>query len=387
MANKKIAEQLPRGFSKYRDGIRYRFYLDDGTRVAVYGNTIEECILKRQQKCEQIKAENDRLVELGLKPNKAHYTVMEYAEQWLENKRGTVKPSSVRQYICTVNRINKWRWNEQGKTYGGVYLEKIEPSDVRRLQREIAEKLSTETANYTVMVLSSIYDMAVDDEVVEKNPCKKVIPMQRTEPDIGESKHRALSHEEAKAFFEKAKGGHYYNLYVVLLYTGMRISEAGALTASDISKDGVYVKRTLTRSEVGANIVGNSCKTEDGRRFIPLHPEAMKAIERQKKINRLLNGDKVVPIHDNEPIFKAPRGGLIVDTNVNYDIARICRLAKIEKITAHAFRSSCITEWSEIGVPLTTSMEMSGHKDIRTHKKYHHPRKEQKIAFVNAVNW
>ena len=387
MARKKQAEQtLPKGFSRYRDGIRYRFYLEDGTRFAVYGISVDECILKRQQKCEQIKAENARLEKLGLKPSKKHYTVKQYADEWLESKRGgAVKPSSLRQYDCTVKRIVNWEWSDTGKTFGSLYLEQIEPSDVRRLQKEVADKLCAKTANYTVMVLGCIYKMAIDDRIIEHNPCSVVKPLPRTESDIGEGKHRALSHEEAKAFLEKAKGGHYYNLYVVLLYTGMRIGEAGALTESDIAEDGVYVKRTLTRNESGANIIGDTPKTEEGKRFIPLHPEAMKAIKRQVKIARMLRGDKIISI--SEPIFKAPQGGLIVDTNVNYDIARICKLAKIDKFTAHAFRSSCITEWSEIGVPMATSMELSGHRDVRTHRKYQHPRKEQKIAFVNAVNW
>ena len=390
MARTKKVEQLPKGFSKYRDGIRYRFYLDDGTRVAVYGDTIEECIMKRQQKCEQLKAEKAKLEELGLKPSRRHYTVMQYATEWLEAKRGgvtakPVKPSSVRQYDCTVNRIVNWKWSETGKLFGSLYLEKVEPSDVRRLQREIADKLSTETANYSIMILGCIYKMAVDDRIIDHNPCGVVKPLPRVEPTVGGTKHRALSHEEAKLFLETAKGTHYYNLYTVLLYTGMRIGEAGALTLGDIAEDGVYVKRTLTRNEVGANVIGNSCKTEDSKRFIPLHPEAMKAIERQKRINSMLSGDNVVSI--TEPIFKAPQGGLIVDTNVNTDIGRLCKRCGIEKFTAHAFRSSCITEWSEIGVPMATSMEMSGHRDVRTHRKYQHPRKEQKIAFVNAVNW
>lgn len=387
MAKKKtIEEQLPKGFSKYRDGIRYRFDLN-GTRTAVYGNSIDECILKRQQKIEAVKTENAKLEEQGLKPSKKHWTVKQYAEEWLNVKRGTVKEASVRQYNCTVNRIVNWKWDNTGKTFGNLYLEKVEPSDVRKLQLEIADKLTTETSNYSVMVLGCIYRMAIDERILAWNPCGAVKPLKRTEETVYETKHRALSNDELKAFFDKAKGCHYYNLYMLLVHTGMRVSEAGALFIGDITADGINVKRTLTKTEIGETIVGKDCKTADGCRFIPTDDEAKKALERQKAFNRTLYSEKVVSI--STPIFLAPQGGYLNDTNVNADIARICKLAEIPRFTCHAFRSTAITKWVEdTDATMKEVMELSGHRDIRTAVKvYQHTNKERKVMAVNAVNW
>ena len=386
MAKKKAQdEQLPKGFSKYRDGIRYRFYLEDGTRTAVYGNSIDECIQKRQHKMEAIKAENAKYEELGLKPNKKHWTVKGYANEWLNAKKGAVKEASLRQYNYAVKRIVELKWDNKGKTFGNLYLEQIESADVRRLQHEIADNLTTETANYSVMILSSIYKMAIEERLLTWNPCKAVKPMKRIEDTVYDTKHRALSDSELKAFFEKAKGSHYYNLFVVLARTGMRISEAGALSIGDIADDGIYVKRSLTKDEVGKVIIGTDCKTADGCRFIPIDHETKKALERQKAFNRMLYGEKVVSI--NTPIFLAPQGGYLHDENVIAEITRICKLAKIERFTCHAFRSTTITKWVEdTDMTLKETMEMSGHKDVRTHVKiYQHAKRERKVRSKSVI--
>ena len=387
MARTKKVEQLPKGFSKYRDGIRYRFYLDNGTRVAVYGDTIDECILKRQQKLEAIKAENVKLEEQGLKPNVKHWTVKQYANAWLNARRGTVKEASIRQYNCTINRFVNWKWDYTGKTFGNLYLEKVEPSDVRKLQREIADKLSTETANYSVMVLGCIYKMAIDERILVWNPCQPVKPLKRTEETVYGSKHRRLTNDELRAFFEEAKDSHYFNLYMLLVHTGMRVSEAGALLIGDITADGINVRRTLTKTEVGEIIIGNDCKTADGCRFIPTDDEAKKALERQKAFNRTMYGDKVVSI--STPMFLAPQGGYLNDTNINADISKICKRANIERFTCHAFRSTAITKWVEdTDMTMKETMELSGHRDVRTAVKiYQHTNRERKVRAVQAVNW
>lgn len=388
MAKKKAQdEQLPKGFSKYRDGIRYRFYLEDGTRTAVYGNSIDECIEKRQQKIDAIKAENAKLKELGLKPNKKHWTVKQYADEWLNVKRGVVKEASLRQYNYTIKRIVDWKWDNTGKKFGNLYLEKVEPSDVRKLQREIADKMTTETANYSVMILSGIYKMAIEERLLVWNPCKPVKPLKRIEDTVYDTKHRALSVSELKAFFDNAKDSHYYNLFVVLARTGMRISEAGALFIGDIVADGINVKRSLTKDEVGRVIIGKDCKTADGCRFIPIDAETKKALERQKARNRMLYGDKIVSI--STPIFLAPQGGYLHDENVIAEITRICELAKIERFTCHAFRSTAITRWVEdTDMTLKETMEISGHRDVKTAVKiYQHTNRERKIRAMQAVNW
>lgn len=387
--NKKSNEQsLPKGFSKYRDGIRYRFYLEDGTRVAVCGKSIEECIVKRTQKIDEIKTERQKAIDQGLNPNKRNWTVKEYCDEWIKAKSGTVKAASMRQYTTTVNRIIGWKLDNTAKTFGNLYLEKVETADVRQLQRDIASKISIEAANYTIMILNCIFKMAVGERVILWNPCTVITPLKRTKVNVYDTTHRALSDEDRKAFLDAAKGSHYFNLYIVLLYTALRIGECGALTISDIGEDGLYIKHTITTDVVGKNMIGFDCKTKAGTRFIPLHDEARAAIDRQKAINRMLSNDNVVSI--TEPIFKAPQGGLLNDTNVNADIARCCRRAKIERFTAHAFRSTCITEWFESGeLSLKEWMEMTGHDDVRTPiKRYNHTKgKENKIRAIKAVNW
>ena len=92
-----------------------------------------------------------------------------------------------------------------------------------------------------------------------------------------------------------------------------------------------------------------------------MNDKITEVIEHQKAINRILDGDKVVGIH--ETIFKAPERGLLMATPVDRDIARICKKIGIDKFTAHAFRATFATRCIEQGVAPRTLQELLGHKD------------------------
>lgn len=78
------------------------------------------------------------------------------------------------------------------------------------------------------------------------------------------------------------------------ILTGMRIGEVGALYSSDIYDGAIHVERTITKTESGSYVIGDDPKTWNGKRTIPLNDKIIEVIEHQKKINRILDGDKVV---------------------------------------------------------------------------------------------
>ena len=60
----------------------------------------------------------------------------------------------------------------------------------------------------------------------------------------------------------------YKNVFLIQMFMGLRVSEALALTIHDIDlKDKrIYVKRTLTKDELGHTIMGKTTKTYAGKR-------------------------------------------------------------------------------------------------------------------------
>ena len=186
--------------------------------------------------------------------------------------------------------------------------------------------------------------------------------------------------------YAKKRNSWYYNLYVFLLNTGARLGEAGALLPSDISKNGVTIKRTITRTEDGGYEIGSDTKTSAGVRFIPLLGDASAALEDQRKANAIAEGVKIIEL--GKPIFRAPKGSLLKSANVNYDIANICADAGINKFSAHALRATFATRCVESGMPPKTLMSIMGHSDISmTLTLYAHCEDETKIEQLKVVNF
>ena len=101
-------------------------------------------------------------------------------------------------------------------------------------------------------------------------------------------------------------------------------------------------------------------------------------------MNLLLNNG-VIGIRDT--LFRSPRGGLLSDTAVNQDIARICKAAGVQKFTAHAFRDTFATRCVESGMQPKTLQEILGHTDIAmTMNLYAHVMEETKVSQMQAVN-
>ena len=152
----------------------------------------------------------------------------------------------------------------------------------------------------------------------------------------------------------------------------------------DISGHVVHVNKTITRTTEGTYKIGNEAKTAAGTRDIPIRPLARKALEEQKAVNLLLNNG-VIGIRDT--LFRSPRGGLLSDTAVNQDIARICKAAGVQKFTAHAFRDTFATRCVESGMQPKTLQEILGHTDIAmTMNLYAHVMEETKVSQMQAVN-
>ena len=220
------------------------------------------------------------------------------------------------------------------------------------------------------------------------NPAENVKAVRRTEARAADTYHRALTKQETTAFLDAARDVHsrYYNLYILMLHTGLRAGEAAALYSSDIDDEGITVVRTVTRTECGGYMIGTDTKTEAGRRFVPLDPEAREALRDQMSINAALQPEKVVPIHNR--VFRAARNGVLNTAIIDGDIAKICEKAGIEKFTVHAFRDTFATRAAESGMEPKQLQSIIGHTDISTTMNYYvHADKDRKIEQLLAVNF
>lgn len=388
MAKKK----LPVGFSERPNGTyMYRFSIE-GKRYSVYGATIKECRVKELEKREEV-AEKIYQKGKGLK-------VEDYLNRWIKSRELVIKSATMRTYKKLIRRISNTPIDAAGTKFGSLKLIEVETQNIRDLQKAflqkqeykddkgntvILRKLTTRTANDCISLLKKALEAAKNERIISWNPCDPVERLKRTEEQARNNIHRALSREELDAFMIKAADSHYYNFYLFLLHTGMRIGEAGALTVGDITNDVINIRKTITRTEYGYEIAEQT-KTDAGRRTVPLRPEAREALEAQKAINKKLATGNVIDM--NAPIFRMPKGGIIRPDRVNDDIKSICDKAGIEKFTAHAFRATFTSRCVANGVPVKELMEILGHTDVEmTLGLYAHSNEELKKSKLLAVNF
>ena len=156
---------------------------------------------------------------------------------------------------------------------GNMPIDKIKPSDTKQWALRMSEKYSYQTIKNHKRSLTACFFTAIADDLVRKNPFTWDLS------DILEDNtvHKtALTDEQVHALlsFVKMDGVYhrYCNAIVVLLYTGLRISELCGLTVQDIDfeKGFLRVNHQLLYDKEGYHVTPP--KTDSGIREIPMKP-------------------------------------------------------------------------------------------------------------------
>ena len=200
-----------------------------------------------------------------------------------------------------------------------------------------------------------------------------------------------------------------YELFVILLNTGMRIGEACALEWKDIDfeKRSVYIYKTIGTSLIYYDKYGEklkepyyltqitSPKKEASVRKIPLTETAIKAFEdwriKQekdiKKLGKKWGKDNVLLKQYPELIFTTQKGNCYMPNVAGKECTRIAQkmntdeknVAESEgreyryiRVHPHMFRHTFISLCYEAGMDTSVILRISGHKHIKMMKYYTH---------------
>jgi len=283
-----------------------------------------------------------------------------YFDQWEKNTEGAVRSSTERTVLVSYKRIASFTPSSGRIPLGSTRLRNINKEMILSLKKELSLNCSSSTANLTLSLLKRILNEARDDGLIRHNPCLGVKNLRRNEPPARETIHRALSRKETGKFLKNAEGSFYYDLYRFLLFSGLRCGEAGAVMLSDIKAHSIEIRRTVTRTVHGYKI-GEDAKTGSGRRDIPLTDELRKICDERIKRNSLLSATDNGIEACSDLLFCSPRGKILIASNVDQDIRRICLRSGIRPFTAHAFRDTFATRAIESGMNPKTLQEILGH--------------------------
>ena len=363
--------------SKRADGRERISFMYEGKRYYVYGKTREEAaanLVKKKKELENKLQDHD------------NPTLNKYYERFTENRRRKIKESTIRCQSFQFQNCADIVIDDLGHTLGETRIQDIKPYDIQTVQRKLETSgRKTETVNNCMAHLNHVFNAAVKDETITRNPCKCIDRVKRTEAPARETIHRALTEGETKAFFEAAKGSYYYNAFAVLIQTGIRVGELGALYPVDVDvwKKVMHITKTVTKDEVGVYMIGNTPKTEAGNRDIPITDQIIQYVKDQRYRNNMFFGNKV-----EKTLFRSPEGELLREYSVNREIKKICEKAGIERFSCHAFRATFATRFIEQRPQdYKVLSEILGHSNTKiTLDLYTHVMQDKKVTAMEGVN-
>jgi len=243
--------------------------------------------------------------------------------------------------------------------FGNYRLDMISTSMIQTWFNDLAKEYSKETIAKIKNTLSPVFDSAVEDDLIARNPLKS----KRIENNGREVEHhKALSHEKIQEIklalpqFEpkvRYMGG-------LLCYTGMRYEEVLGARFEDISKDGwLTICRAVVHPKRNMPVL-KCTKTQTSDRIIPC-PDALKEL--------LSDGPKegFIMATDKDPSRETPMSY----TEARRVFDKFKKAFNITEYSPHDFRDTCATEWRENGVPLDVIARMLGHaKTETTERRY-----------------
>ncbi len=361
---------LHTGESQRKDGTYMYRYINtiDNKRQTVYANSLSE--LRQKEKQIQKDLDDDIMTDSAAKKLLVNTLFENYMEtkELSENTR--------------INYVNMWK-NHARETIGNLKVVQLRSSHIKAFYAKMSR---TGYSHSTIKLIHSILypalEMAVDDDIIRKNPARNTLG------DYGEKmrKKEVLTLEQQKKLLEFVRESNVYNIYIpmltLMLEVGLRCGELIGLTWSDVDlkKKEVFINHQLIYKNFGNGygFHATTPKTEAGIRVIPLSEAAYKALLEQKKLNFALGKHSTENIDGySDFIFLAKTGRPLMPSAVNNVIYNIIdtynkeefERAKKEhrkaeflpKISVHNLRHTACTNMARQGMNIKVLQYIMGH--------------------------
>lgn len=319
----------------------------------------------------------------------ANLTVSELVEKYDQQKLGIRKNTMVGH--TTVRRYL------EKDPFGKKKIETVRIIDAKQFMIQLKE----EGKSYSTLcsyrgVIRPAFRMAVDDELISRNPFDFPISDIMMNNAV---KRDALTNDEQKRFLKFVKEdshfSKFYEGFYILIYTGMRISEFCGLTYKDVD----FKRMTITISKQlqyhGANNYWiEKCKTNSGLRTIPIPKNDIELIRCFKTLCSQARMRKNQPEVDGVKgfLYLSEAGKPLVAfqwaKKFEYAVLHNNRIYKKElpKITPHICRHTYCSNMIKAGVNPKVVQYLMGHSSSEiTLNIYTHVHLEDVIEELEGV--
>ena len=304
----------------------------------------------------------------------------EWFEIWYWDYKSIIVKRSTLQIYYSIYQ------NQIAPILGSCLLSQIKAYHIQRLYNHILEKnLSSKYLHDIHNLLHNIFDAAIANDIMIKNPCMGVLM-----PSISQKERRVLSVEEQQLLLnitKQSKWQQYEPIIKILLGTGMRIGELFALTWQDIdfqqhqiiiNKTLVYLPDTHTKKY---KFSFQTPKTRNAIRTIPMQHNVENAFRKQLIIQQeQKQNSRWEPLTGFESLvflnkYGHPRQRGAFQKTLNHLIASINQDNQPKQncptsphmlpIHPHTLRHTFATRCFEAGIPPKTVQMILGHSNIQ----------------------
>ena len=351
---------LRTGESQRKDLIyQYRYMDVHGKRQTVYSSDLKE--LREEEKV--IQKNLDEAIDYAA----GEITVRALVERYIGLKKG-VRQGTKYVYQCTLKLLRSDEFSLRS-------IRDIKMSDAQKWMIDLNESgKGFNTISHIRSMVKSAFQMACNEDAIQRNPfdfnLADIIP--------NDSKQRAaLTPEQQKVWMdfirEDNRFSKHYDIFVVLLGTGMGVSEFCGLTKKDLDFEHrrICVDHQLLRERGGSGkLYIEKTKTQCGLRFIPMTNDVCQSLQ-----NILADRRKVkieVPVDGYTGFLLIGKDGR---PRVAMDIENIVRFARdaykkrypehpLPHVSPHVFRHTFCTNMANAGMDVKTLQYIMGHSNV-----------------------
>lgn len=350
--------KLKDGEGQRKNGLYYYRYTDSsGKRLTIYAHTLSQ--LREKEKEIQLQ------LAQGVSTVKGKRTLGKMIDEHFALKKTKWKAS-------TKETMDGYRNILQKSKLYNLPINKIKTSDCKTYLVNLQEDYSYSVVCKVYMVMKEAFNLACENDALVKNPCSFKL---RSIAEDDSEKIPALTEIEENSLLDFLKndniGKKYVDIFVVLLGTGMRISELAALTAKDIDfiNNEISITKQIVRTKGSVHIT--KPKTNAAIRKIPMIPEVrltLKSLvdkQKQSKINTMIDGHigfLFTSCHGN-PRTESEYSGLFRRLLAKYNAKSEI---KIGRCTPHSLRHTFATKCVASGMDIKKAQYLMGHEKANT---------------------
>lgn len=278
-----------------------------------------------------------------------------------------------------------WK-NHVENTIGKMKVVDVKPTHIRTFYAQLTKAgYAWGTIKIIHGILCPIFDMALEDDVIRKNPVKNNLNGYGVKP----KEKAALSQQQQTKLFSFVKNSNCYSKYLpmleIMVGTALRVGELAGLTWDDVNYE--TSELNIDHQIIYKNY-GDGCKfhlskpkTDAGIRMVPMTTRVRHALNEQRKIQFMLGIDHSMEVEGLTNFVFTSKSGMPLApnaiNNILYNIVNAYNKEEeqlsllehrnpdfIPKISAHSMRHTGCTRMAEAGMDTKVLQYIMGHADI-----------------------